>query len=1391
MNLKLAGTNQGVLLNDDKGYKPGKKRSRKHSKKADADADDLSYLGDMAWADALVDAAYADEKPNHIYALYAAKSGAVATTLNSIASGTDLTNLSPTKGSKNKNSITQDTRSQRANTAALGATASATFVAANVNTAPAPTNTSTHASTGAARRIAPTTPSTPTTSATTDNTAKVAKSVKVRKVAKDYGDNDLNQGSKSSKGKSGKACSVAKKGGDGRKNCENARHLQSCSEDSVRAKLSASEMGAVWKEKPAWLKRTEFWSSELPLAVTSKNELIHCIESGFDLSRCDISALDDLSYVFYKRNLPKERWLQIQHWDTRNVRNFAHMFEGSNIGSINLSTWDMRRAVDLSYMFCDCSKFNANLNNWQVSSVKSLAHTFQNARRFRGDISKWDTHNVLSMESMLQGASMFNGDLRGWTVNQVVNWSHAFERTWHFLKLGAVLREWHFDAARCVSYMLSRTRCFMSESLYFPKAISVKGLFYESQSKLQRFTHLVAPEATNLAQTFAGCKGISANLNLVCPKAWRFDYMFANVSRLILLDSNFWNLGQLNRTCFTSEQPALLPHTAYQPTSELAPSSHAVLVSSTNPGIDFSFASTTPAAVTARDTNNVDAKFDNCNARATDLGAPSPSINPDIGAPDRETNAYATPAPATISTQVSIHNAIANATISITANAPGSHSFSKQVDITLTPEDNFVSPQLEPQAALDCNTKISSNINFSSHASQDSHTSNAYNCARAFNSSNTAYADHNLSARANSNLDPNKHQTAWATQTQTQLFATAKSKDMLGSQLESTSSVMSDVKEGKAGSKLELTSALKLNTKLGVSAKTHAQQAQNSSQLEHAPSSAPQRQEDSARQPISNAALALTAISAISSHAQILNSDSNTVSASNLAADSPADASMNVRENNCSAADLTHASYAAHETYVASTHKTTHAAHIPYTLASAKSRLNSVESLRPTADSWAHPQSMRGMFQGVTLLRAQFSRWNVSGVTNMACMFKNSGICGGLSSWQPVNVTDMHEMFAGSKKFNDQLDAWPVNKVMHFERMFYKAQAFTGKPAAWHINPLAKIKQMFKDSGYDKLQRTPLILSKDKAATCAVATCHLAKSSTAPNSTPSSVSGTTPRSSQSRGQAPWQVPGQTQAHVLNQSKMSDLAENHSSRPKYPFANPGSESSSDSAHGLGLFSDAIDDWETDLAFNAALARTALPTDSTSKPALAAVHASTCTTTPHLTLNTATNAQATSATFEESISNADTTSIREVTPPLTVATVPEPMLSATAPQTASVTLTTVTEPTESTASSFDSESKLEPQSEPTASLTSTFADTSQARPCPPQERGLDASDWLSVMVEMLQQTHRHYLQHFHQSLPEPDLNAPEFNELPKAQKKTPKNQKQDQLSLPKSAAWARRL
>ncbi|MGQ7846585.1 BspA family leucine-rich repeat surface protein, partial [Granulosicoccus sp. 3-233] len=89
---------------------------------------------------------------------------------------------------------------------------------------------------------------------------------------------------------------------------------------------------------------------------------------------------------------------------------------------------------------------------------------------------------------------------------------------------------------------------------------------------------------------------------------------------------------------------------------------------------------------------------------------------------------------------------------------------------------------------------------------------------------------------------------------------------------------------------------------------------------------------------------------------------------------------------------------------------------------------------------------------------------DLTGVTDLSDMFKDSAFNGDIGSWDTSGVTRMSSMFAGATAFNQDIGAWNTGNVTHMNLMFSGATAFDQDIGSWNTSSVLVMNGMFQNA---------------------------------------------------------------------------------------------------------------------------------------------------------------------------------------------------------------------------------------------------------------------------------------------------------------------------------------
>ena len=107
--------------------------------------------------------------------------------------------------------------------------------------------------------------------------------------------------------------------------------------------------------------------------------------------------------------------------------------------------------------------------------------------------------------------------------------------------------------------------------------------------------------------------------------------------------------------------------------------------------------------------------------------------------------------------------------------------------------------------------------------------------------------------------------------------------------------------------------------------------------------------------------------------------------------------------------------------------------------------------------------TMQFMFRNTTF-NQDISNWDVSNVRNMDEMFNVTNFNQPIGNWDVSNVTDMSGMFYLNEFFNQPIGNWDVSNVTNMRSMFKRAYSFNQDISSWNVSSVTDCSEFSENS---------------------------------------------------------------------------------------------------------------------------------------------------------------------------------------------------------------------------------------------------------------------------------------------------------------------------------------
>ncbi|MBQ8872233.1 MAG: BspA family leucine-rich repeat surface protein [Bacilli bacterium] len=297
--------------------------------------------------------------------------------------------------------------------------------------------------------------------------------------------------------------------------------------------------------------------------VFRPSQTYYCSDiAEIDFSGWDTANVEDMSHMF--EGLCYIESLDLSSFDTEKVKDMSSMFHYNyNLSSINLNGWDTSNVTDMSYMFSmrradryymddgNNVLLNLNLSHFNTHRVTNMSGMFEYLEAVESlDLSTWNTSNVTNMSYMFYNMKAPTINVSGWDTSQVTNMSYMFSDT-----AATTLDLSHFNTSNvtnmsCMFYN-SKATAINTSGWNTGKVTSMSSMFYGTNVATLDLSHFNTANVTSMNSMFYSSKATTINVSgWNTSKVTNMSYMFrataATTLNLSSLDvSNVTNMSYM------------------------------------------------------------------------------------------------------------------------------------------------------------------------------------------------------------------------------------------------------------------------------------------------------------------------------------------------------------------------------------------------------------------------------------------------------------------------------------------------------------------------------------------------------------------------------------------------------------------------------------------------------------------------------------------------------------------------------------------------------------------------------------------------------------------------------------------------------------------------------
>lgn len=234
----------------------------------------------------------------------------------------------------------------------------------------------------------------------------------------------------------------------------------------------------------------------------------------------------------------------------------------SGCASPNMAEWDTSEVTDMSHLFEGYTGDIPNISNWNTEKVTNMQAMFKQTEGRIPDLSKWNTKNVTNMKEMFEESFITDFIAPKWDVRKVEDTSYMFNQCGNLKFIN--IAEWNMKSLRNMSFMFVLCKKLREIKSYNWKISSSLRMM---TSAFQKCCNLVSVDLSkidtsrviDMSYLFWGMQKIKridvSNFSTECVENFRETFACCKEAEEIIIGENFstvsaFDMRQMFMRCY-------------------------------------------------------------------------------------------------------------------------------------------------------------------------------------------------------------------------------------------------------------------------------------------------------------------------------------------------------------------------------------------------------------------------------------------------------------------------------------------------------------------------------------------------------------------------------------------------------------------------------------------------------------------------------------------------------------------------------------------------------------------------------------------------------------------------------------------------------------------------